>query len=168
MIALIARLLAALAAIGIGAGGAWWVQAQRYGLQIEQIKRLQTSADLQSARQAVAQLEGIQKGFSDALANFQSVQQTNAAAQRDLDRTLLDLRGAAAGLRGDFAALPQRIAAAAQPALAEYAATCTAVFEELAERGTRLAESGAELARKADGHAADARLMQEWPHRGSD
>lgn len=46
----------------------------------------------------------------------------------------------------------------------QYANTCTAVFQELADRGERMAERGAELARAADGHAADAGLMrQSWP-----
>ena len=57
-------------------------------------------------------------------------------------------------------------ATAAQPALASYARTCTAVFEQLAAAGGRLAEGGADIARAADGHAADARLMREaWPVR---
>lgn len=145
-------------------GGAWQVQSWRYGLEIEQIKHQQTSAELNGAREAVQDMAAFQKGLNDALTNFQGTQQRNAAAQQDLGRLLLDLRGTTAGLRSDFAVLPERISTAAQPALAEYASTCTAVFQELADRGGRMAERGAELARQADGHAADARLMQDaWP-----
>ena len=121
---------------------------------------------LAGATQAVQDLGGFQKGLTDALANFQAINQRNAAAQQDLDRSLRDLRGLTGGLRGDFASLPERIATAAQPALAGYASTCTAVFEQLAAAGGRLAENGADIARAADGHAADARLMREaWPVR---
>lgn len=160
------HMVAAVAAAGVAAGSAWWVQAQRYGLQIEQLKHQQTGSQLAGARQAVADMAGFQKGLTDALDTFRATQQRNAQAQQDLGRLLLDLRGTTAGLRSDFTGLPQRIASAAQPALAEYASTCTAVFEQLAAAGGRLAEGGADLARAADGHAADERLMREaWPAR---
>ena len=156
----------ALVAGAIAASGAWWAQGARYGQQIERLKHQATATQLAGATQAVQDMASFQKGFDNALATFQTTQQRSAQAQQDLGRLLLDLRGTTAGLRSDFAGLPQRIAAAAQPALAEYASTCTAVFQELADRGGRMAERGAELARQADGHAADARLMQDaWPRR---
>ncbi|KFJ08736.1 hypothetical protein DR66_5948 [Delftia acidovorans] len=158
-------LAAATASLAIGAGGAWWAQGQRYGLQLEQLRHLQTSTELASTKQAVRDMAGFQKGMNDALANFQAAGQRNAAAQQDLDRSLRDLRTATAGMRGDFAGLPERIAGAAQPALAHYASTCTTVLQELADHGGRLAERGADIARAADGHAADAALMRDaWPN----
>jgi hypothetical protein len=158
------HMVAAVAAAGIAASGAWWVQGQRYGLQVEQLKHQQTGAQLAGARQAVANMAGYQKGLTDALDTFRTTQQRNQQAQQDLGRLLLDLRGTTAGLRGDFAGLPDRIASAAQPALAEYASTCTSVFERMAERGERLAQRGAAIAAAADGHAADAVMMrQAWP-----
>lgn len=161
---LYAHLIAAGAALAIGASGAWWAQEQRYGLVVEKLQHRQTSAELQGARQAVHDMAGFQKGLNDALANFQATGQRNAAAQQDLDRSLRDLRSTTAGMRGDFAGLPERITTAAKPALAEYATTCTAVFESMAAGGRRLAEAGAGIARQAEGHAADARLIQEaWP-----
>ena len=154
------------AALALGASGAWYVQGQRLGLQIEQLKHQATSTQLAGATQAVQDMAGFQKGLTDALDQFQAASARNAAAQQDLDRGLRDLRSLTGGLRGDFAGLPERIATAAQPALAGYASTCTAVFEQLAAAGGRLAESGADIARAADGHAADARLMREaWPVR---
>ncbi|MDR0215559.1 MAG: hypothetical protein LBJ15_16375 [Comamonas sp.] len=155
--------LAGLAMAGAFAAG-WVTQGWRMGLKLEQQTHQQTSTELASTRQAVADMAGFQRGFNDALANFQRTQQGNAQAQQDLGRLLLDLRGLTAGLRGDFATLPDRISAAARPALAEYASTCTAIFEAMAAGGQRMAEAGGELARQADGHAADARLMfQSWP-----
>lgn len=156
---------AALAAgLALGAAGAAWVQSQRYGLQIERLQHQQTTNQLKRADQAITDLAGFQKGLDDALQTFQQTQQRNAGAQQALDRSLRDLRGTAAGLRGDFAGLPQRIASAAQPALAEYASTCTAIFEAMAAGGANLAERGADIARAADGHAADARLLTDaWP-----
>ena len=164
--AIYTHLAAAGAALALGASGAWYIQGQRLGLQIEQLKHQATSTQLAGTSQAAQDLEGFQKGLADALANFQATSQRNVAVQQDLDRSLRDLRGLTGGLRGDFAGLPDRIATAAQPALAEYASTCTAVFEQLAAAGGRLAEGGADIARAADGHAADARLMREaWPVR---
>ena len=152
-------ILAALALAGAFAAG-WTAQGWRMGLKLEQQAHQRTSAELSGSRQDMADMARFQKGFNDALSNFQQTQQGNAQAQQDLGRLLLDLRSTAAGLRGDFAGLPERISAAAQPALAEYASTCTAVFQELADRGGRMAERGAEIARQADGHAADVVLLK--------
>lgn len=162
--AIYTHLFAAGAALAIGASGAAYVQAQRYGLQIETLKHQATTNDLAGERQAVKDMAGFQKGFNDALATFQASTQRNANAARDLDRTLLDLRTTTAGLSGDFAQLPGRIEHASRSSAAIYATTCTALLEGLAERGGRLAERGADIARKADGHSADTGLMQDaWP-----
>lgn len=158
------HLVAAAIAGAAGFGAAWWSQDNRYGLEIERLKHQATSNQLAGANQAVQDMASFQRGLNDALANFQATGRSNAAAQQDLDRSLRDLRTTAAGLRGDFAGLPARIERAAQPALAEYAAACTAVFEDLAAAGGRLAERGGDIARQAEGHAADAGLMREaWP-----
>jgi len=158
------RLAIAGAALVIGAGASWWTQDQRYGLQLEQLRHKQTTAELADTRQAVHSIAGFQKGMTDALANFQTTNQRNLAAQQNLERSLRDLRSTTAGMRGDFAGLSERIAGATPPALAQYAITCTALLEGLAERGGRMAESGAEVARNADGHAADVALTQQaWP-----
>lgn len=166
MSAIYTHLAAAGAALVIGAGGAWWTQDQRYGLQIEQMKHKATSTELAGTRQAVTDMAGFQRGLNDALANFQALGQRNAAAQQDLSRSLVDLRGTTAGLRGDFAGLPGRIERSTASARAEYITACTAVFEDLAAAGGRLAEHGAALARQAEGHSADAGLMQQaWPRK---
>lgn len=124
----------------------------------------QSSQELLHAQQAARDLIKTHKGLTDAISNFQQTQQANAQSQADLGKLLLDLRGTTAGLHGDFANLPARIERANSSALAEYAAACTAVFETMAAGGGRLAEAGSELMRKAEGHAADARLMhQAWP-----
>lgn len=159
-----------LFALLLGAAGAaystWQVLDWRYGLQIEQLKHQATQRDLATTTQAVQDMAAFQKGLDHALDAFQNTQQRNAAAQQDLGRLLLDLRGTTAGLRSDFAGLPARIATAAQPALAEYASTCTAVFQELADRGERMAQRGAEVSRAADGHAADDAVTRAaWPRK---
>lgn len=158
------HLVIAGAALAIGAGASWWIQDQRYGLQLERLRHKETTAELADTRQAVQSMAGFQKGMADALANFQTTNQRNSAAQKDLERSLRDLRSTTAGMRGDFAGLPERIAGAAQPALVQYASTCTALLTDLAERGGRMAERGADIARAADGHAADAALINgAWP-----
>lgn len=164
MIGLYSHLIAGATALVIGASGSWFYLSKSYGLEIEQLKHSSTTANLNQSNKVIQDMAGFQKGLNDALSTFQATQQANASAQTNLQRLLVDLRGTTVGLRSDFAGLPERIASAAQPALAEYATTCTAVFQELADRGGRLAESGAGIAAKADGHAADARRIQEsWP-----
>lgn len=158
------HLIAAGVAVAIGAAGASYVQAQRYGLQIERLQHQVTSAELARKNKVVKDIAAFQKGFTDALADFQSTQQRNEQAQQGVAGALRDLRTVTAGLHGDFAQLPGRIEHAARGPLAQYATTCTALLEGLAEQGGHMAESGADIARKADGHAADARLIQgAWP-----
>lgn len=153
-------ILASLAlAFSFGAG--WVVNGWRADASIAKLELAQASAELQQTQQAVADMAGFQKGFNDALGNFQRTQQSNAQAQQDLGRQLLDLRSTTAGLRGDFSDLPARLERANRATLTKYASTCTAVFEAMAAGGQRLSEAGGELAAKAEGHAADARLISE-------
>lgn len=157
-------IVVAVAAAAIGFGSAWWIQGQSYGLQIESLKRQATQRQLDGANDAIEDLAQFQKNLDVALTNFQETIKRNSDANKDLDRALRDLRTTTGGLRGDFAALPERIAGAAKPALVQYANTCSAVLQELADRGGRLAERGGEIAEAADGHSADARLVREsWP-----
>lgn len=161
---LFARPWAAAAAFALGAACAWWVQDQRHGLRLEQLRLHAASTELASVRQAAQDVAAFSRDLNNALATYQRTQQRNAAAQQDLERSLRDMHAAASGLRGDFAGLPERIDAAARPSLARYASTCTALLEDLAERGGLMAQRGADIARAADGHAADARLMGDaWP-----
>ena len=153
-------LITGASALAAGLLTGWVAQGWRLGAELEQLRHSRTQAQLAGATQTVARLGEFQKGLDHALEQFQQTQQANSVAAAGLDLTLRDLRGVTAGMRGDFAGLPDRIAAAAEPALREYASTCTAVFTELAERGGRMAERGAEIARQADGHAADVVLLK--------
>ena len=142
----------------------WAVNGWRADARIAQLKLSQTSQELQQTQQAAQNFIKTQQGFANALSNFQQTQQANSQSQADLGKLLLDLRSTTAGLRGDFAGLPARIERASNSSLAEYASACSAVFEAMAAGGQRLAERGADISAKADGHANDARLMQEaWP-----
>lgn len=154
-----ALIAAVLAAFLFGAG--WLTNGWRLSGQIEAIKHGQTQTQLNNVKAVANDLADTHGRFVDALQQFQSTQQANQLAQQDLGRVLLDLRGVNAGLRGDFADLPGRIERASQATLGQYAATCTAVFEAMAAGGSKLAEAGAGVASKAEGHAADAKLMGE-------
>ena len=112
--ALYTHMIAVGAALAVGASSAAYVQANRYQLQIAKIKQESTIQDLQRANQAIEDMAGFQKGLSDALSNFQAGNRANAQAQQKLGALIIDVRGTAAGLRGDFAKLPDRIAAAAR------------------------------------------------------
>ena len=142
----------------------WLVNGWRADARIAKFELAKSSEELLQTQQAAQNLIKTQQGFANALSNFQQTQQANAKSQSDLGKLLLDLRSATAGLRGDFADLPVRIERANRGSLAEYASTCTAVFEAMAAGGQRLAERGGDIAAKAEGHAADAGLISEaWP-----
>lgn len=166
MIAAEIKLIAAVAALAGAFAGGWMMQGWRMDGEIERMQHDATKSQLSNAGQAIQKLADNQKGLTDALAKFHSTQQANAKNQAELGALLRDVRGTAAGLRGDFADLPGRINTASNAALGEYATACTAVFERLAAAGGRLAESGADLARSAAGHAADEQMMRDaWPKR---
>lgn len=159
-----AKLIWAALAAAFLFGAGWVSNGWRLSGQIEALKHGQTQAQLENVTAVASDLAETHGRFVDALQLFQSTQQANQLAQQDLNRVLLDLRGVTSGLHGDFAALPGRIERASQATLGQYASTCTAVFEAMAAGGARLAEAGAGVAAKADGHAADVRLMQDaWP-----
>lgn len=154
-------LMLASASLAIGLASGWLANGWRLAAELERARHAQTTAQLAGATKTIARLGEFQKGLDDALEQFQRNQQANALAAAGLDSSLRDLRGVTVGLRGDFAGLPDRIATAAEPALREYASTCSAVFEAMAAGGGRLAEAGAGITRSADGHAADVELLQQ-------
>lgn len=154
-------LITGAASLAVGLASGWFANGWRIGAELEKVRHDHTQAQLASATSTIARMADIQKGFDDALEQFQRTQQANAVAAAGLDSSLRDLRGVTVGLRGDFAGLPDRIATAAEPALREYASTCSAVFEAMAAGGGRLAEAGAGITRSADGHAADVELLQQ-------
>lgn len=159
-VGIIAALIGAAALFGAG----WTAQGWRLSGQIEALKHGQTQAQLNNVTAVANDLADTHGRFVDALQQLQSTQQANQLAQQDLGSVLLDLRGVTSGLRGDFAGLPGRIERASQATLGQYASTCTAVFEAMAAGGGRLAEAGAGVSAKADGHSADVGLMQgAWP-----
>ena len=137
----------------------WLVNGWRSDARIARVELTQTSKELQQTQQAAQKMADTQKGFDDALQAFQGTQKDNAKAQQDLGRVLLDLRSTTAGLRGDFSSLPARIAGASKPALNDFAQQCISVLQSMADAGGNLAERGADIARKADEHAANERLI---------
>ena len=164
MIGLYSHLIAGATALVIGASGTWFYLSKSYGMEIEQLKHSSTTTNLNQSNQVIKDMAGFQKGLNDALSTFQATQQANTSAQTNLQRLLVNLRGTTVGLRSDFASLPERITKAAKPALTDFSEQCVAVFQSMADAGGQLAERGAEIARKADEHAANERLLHEsWP-----
>ena len=66
------------------------------------------------------------------------------------------MRSTVSGLRLDVKGFNAR---ASEAQLRAYTDACTAVFHDMATEVGELVEAGANIARKADQHAADARLM---------
>ena len=111
-------------------------------------------------------MQKLQDGFTTALYKFQQTQKENQDAQKLLDGTLLNLRGFTSGMRRDFADMPGRIERANQTSRSEFISTCTALFSDMAEEIGSLAEAGGEIARAADEHAANERLiLDSWPRK---
>ena len=145
-----AQLLVAAAIAAAAFGTAWTAQGWRYDKQI---------ADIHAA-QAVASAEAQRKANETTA----MLQQQADAAQREHARRLADIRGDAARARGaadrlrnDLDTARATLPSATCGSVREYTATLTDVFGECAATAGRLAEA-------ADGHAADALMLQQaWP-----
>ncbi|MBL5978353.1 hypothetical protein JAO85_13770 [Comamonas sp. NyZ500] len=143
-----ALVLAVLMTMSFAAG--WWVNAQRADARISLLKKEHAEQTMRAGASALASYSRMEKTKDDAI----------KSAQARAERLQADAGAAAAaadGLRKQLAGVPARIAAASRAAVDEYAATagellsaCTAEYQW--------------MARQADGHANDARLMLEaWP-----
>jgi len=146
---LIASALALLAAFAAGWTGQGW--------------RMQATLN----RKELAHAQQMESLHAHALADYKHMEIIkDAAIQEAHDRAEQNradadtARTAADSLRRDLAGVPARISTAASAAVDEYAAAATVVFEQCSAEV-------AELARAADGHANDARMMWEaWPVSG--
>ncbi len=150
MMALYTHAAAALVAGAMAFGAGWQVQSWRYGEQIATIKQQHTDAALSSARNALKLTEHYRENADAAVKKAEARAAQN---KRDADR----LRDELAGLRGDFADMPDRIRNASREAVDQYATAATVVFGECAARYSELAIS-------ATGHASDVQTMMDaWP-----
>jgi len=141
---------AAIIAAALAATGAWQVQSWRYG---EQIARMKADAfEARSRAEKAAQAEGARRQQQVNHAQQTATQRAQAArsdadrALSELDRLRHDIRTSAVPASGPACTAADQRAATATDLLADCAAAYSA------------------LARKADGHANDARMMVEaWP-----
>lgn len=139
---------AVLAAFLFGAG--WVSNGWRHEAKLYDTKRAHAEQMAKQAAQALADYERLERQKDEAIQAHAALVAQNAA-------TADAARAAADGLRRDLARVPGRIAAATREAVDQYATTASVVFGECAAEVV-------ELARAADGHSADVRLMQDaWP-----
>ncbi|MEF9946831.1 MAG: hypothetical protein RR800_00565 [Comamonas sp.] len=74
------------------------------------------------------------------------------------------LRSDTAGLRRDYAELPQQFGRLTRSTIERYASTCTGLLGDLADEGAALSAEGAGIARSAQGHYIDDRAKTlSWP-----
>ena len=143
-----------LAAIGVALvlafAAGWAVQGWRMGAEYAALEMRYATRLAQAHENALTEYARLEKVKNDAIRQAEIETEKNAAAAAAAAR-------AADRLRGDLANVRASIAAAPRPAVDQYAATAS---ELLAECGRELADVSA----KADGHAADVRLMlAAWP-----
>lgn len=144
--------------IACGAAG-FWANGARWEVRYQDLQLMHAKAE---AARGTKNLEAVlenQAATLDAIQNWQYANAKNEAAYAQLTSTVSGLSRTVGGLRGDFAGLPGFVRDANREALGRYATACSAVFERLAEGGSRLAEAGSGLARRADQHSADAVML---------
>ena len=144
------RLIAAGVALVLAFAAGWAAQGWRMGAEYAALEMRYATRLAQAHENALTEYARLEKVKNDAVKAAEIEAEKNAAAAATAAR-------AADRLRGDLAALRSHIAAAPRPAVDQYAATAS---ELLADCGRELAD----VAAKADGHAADIRLMlAAWP-----
>ena len=145
----IAALLVALAGFGLG-----YVKGNTNGKAKVQAQWDKDIAQRESAQRA--EKDRLERHYED------QIQQAIAARDAQIKRVQADAdgaRAAAGSLRQQLAASRGRIAQVAPAAVVDYTDAVADVLGECAARYT-------EVARAADGHAADAdALMRAWPGR---
>lgn len=154
------------AAIGlvIGAAAAWFVQGLRWDNAVQALELAHSNAQVVGAKKTIELFDTFGQNLTDALQDAEYKRGLNEKSQQELGDVLRSLRTDVGRVRGDLADVSRRVESAPAAALAEYATTCTAVYADVVERGERMASRGAEIARKAEGHALDATTaVKAWP-----
>ncbi|WP_035203082.1 hypothetical protein [Acidovorax sp. CF316] len=147
---LITHTAVAVLGAAVAATAAWQLQGWRLGEQIAALQATHATERARASQAAWAAERATALKYQGALNEART---REAALQRDAARA----RTESDGLREQAAAAARRIAGAAPAAVAEYA---TAAGELLAD----CSRAHQELARQADGHAADARAFRDaWP-----
>jgi chromosome segregation ATPase len=143
-----ALVLAVLLAVSFSAG--WWVNAQRAEARMSLLKKEHVTQEKQALEASLASYSRMEKTKDEAI----------KSAQARADHLQADAGAAAAAadsLRKQLAGVPARISAASRAAVDEYAATAGELLSACTEEYQW-------MARQADGHANDARMITEsWP-----
>ena len=132
-------------------------------------ERAEHAADLASTRLAVAtdslqQLAEIAETGRAVAVLVQDMRKEASDEATKLQAGLDSLRTDTAGLRRDYAELPQQFGRLTRSTVERYASTCTGLLSDLADEGATLSAEGAELARSAQGHYLDVRAKTlSWP-----
>ena len=149
-----AAAIALLAGLAIGAS----VNGYRWDAKFTALQRDHAVQESERKdRNLTAILEG-QEGVLDAIQNAQYTAAKNEAAYAELTQNVISLRSTISGLRIDTKRFTTE---ATQDQLRAYATACTAVFHTMAAEIGSLGEEGARIARAADQHAADAKLIMQ-------
>jgi hypothetical protein len=151
MLDLKTTLIASAASLIIGLGAGWTANGWRLNGKINRMVAEASQALAEAGKNAMLESARLQKLKDDALEEANRTAQKNAlaatAARTELDRLRRELANRTS------------IANATCASTRNYASTLSTVFGECAARLT-------EVAKDADGHAADSRaLQQSWPRK---
>ena len=139
-----------LAALVVGAAGAWFVTSNHFEAEIANVKLEHADQVVSAHKTALRTTEIYRDNANEAIKRANTRAASN---KRDAD----GLRDELDGLRSDLAGVPARIRSATREAVNLYAATATDVFEHCAARYSAVADA-------ATGHASDVRTFDEaWP-----
>lgn len=140
----------AIAAAAIGFAGAWQTQAWRYDVQLSKLHAQHATALSDANRKALDETIKLQRKKDDAIKQAEQRAKLEAA-------NAVAVRTERDSLRAQLAANTVQLPVASCTSVRQYTATLGGLFDQCAEALT-------DMAGKAQGHAADSRLMLEaWP-----
>ena len=152
------RAITHLAAAGLAAFLAWSYQGARLGADLAEARAAAVGEKLAVSTAQRAADARVRRAEQSININYQEA--LNAARTREalLRRDLDQLLAVSDSLREQSADAARRLASAPPAAVLEYATAVNAVYDDCRA-------AYADMAAKADGHAADAALMSDsWPH----
>ena len=152
------RVITHVVAAGLAAFLVWNYQGARLGVELAEVRLQATTERLAVSTAQRAADARVRRAEQSINTNYQEA--LNAARTREalLRRDLDQLRVVSDSLREQSADAARRLASAPAATVLEYATAVNAVYDDCRA-------AYADMAAKADGHAADAALMGDsWPN----
>lgn len=130
----------------------WWLTANHFKGKIAEMKLAQANANISAILSKVEE-------NNQAIANWSATASEREKAYESLFNAVTSMHRTVDGVRNESARVSRLITTASAEQLRAYSTACTAIFDAMADRGARMGQAGAGIARQADKHSAETLLI---------